>query len=71
MPFQVLDVFDRPSRILLEHEKQEILKMYAHVYHTTMSHISVNDKASVLLNAQVGDIICMRNYKTDIYRLVC
>lgn len=70
MPFQVLDVFDRPSRILFESEKQEILYIYATVYKTTMPSIYEDDPMSIRLGAKENDIICMRNCKTDIYRLV-
>ncbi len=70
MPFQILDVFQRPSKILTDSEKVEILHIYATVYKTNMPHISVNDIASIRLNAKENDIICMRNYDTDIYRLV-
>jgi DNA-directed RNA polymerase subunit H (RpoH/RPB5) len=70
MPFQILDVFQRPSKLLSDYEKQEILHIYATVYKTNMPHISVNDIACIRLNAKENDIICMRNYDTDIYRLV-
>jgi DNA-directed RNA polymerase subunit H (RpoH/RPB5) len=70
MPFQILDVFYRPSKLLTDYEKQEILKIYATVYKTNMPQISVNDFASIQLGAKENDIICMRNKHTEIYRLV-
>lgn len=70
MPFQIFDVFQRPSKLLSDYEKQEILHIYATVYKTNMPHISVNDISCIRLNAKENDIICMRNYDTDIYRLV-
>lgn len=70
MPFQILEVFHRPSKLLTESEKTEILKIYATVYKTHMPQISVNDMTSIKLGAKENDIICMRNKHTEIYRLV-
>lgn len=70
MPFQVLDVFYRPSKLLNDHEKKEILNIYATVYKTNMMNVSINDWISVALGAKENDIICMRNHNENIYRLV-
>ena len=70
MPFQVLDVFYRPSKLLNDGEKEEILNIYATVYKTSMPNISVDDWISITLGAKENDIICMRNHKTEVYRLV-
>jgi DNA-directed RNA polymerase subunit H (RpoH/RPB5) len=70
MPFQILEVFYRPSKLLTDSEKTEILSIYATVYKTNMPQISINDVASIKLGAKENDIICMRNKNTEIYRLV-
>lgn len=70
MQFQVLDIFYRPSKLLNDREKKEILNIYATVYKTNMISISVDDWISITLGAKENDIICMRNNNENIYRLV-
>jgi DNA-directed RNA polymerase subunit H (RpoH/RPB5) len=67
--FHTISGILKPARILYDSEKITVLDMFAkesaHIH-----SISVNDLISVELNAQIGDIICIRNGNTEIYRRV-
>jgi DNA-directed RNA polymerase subunit H (RpoH/RPB5) len=70
MPFEKIDIYFRPARIVKDYEKSDILYNYTQIYKTHMTKISVNDELSIKLRAKVHDIICMRNNNNDIYRYV-
>jgi len=59
----------RPSRLLTDKEKKEILESYK-TSNLSMHTIYVDDWLSVQLDATIDDIICMKDAHSDLYRLV-
>ena len=65
--FQKYDVFSRPAKILTNDDKEIVMAMY---HRSNIQKILIDDWLCIQLGAQEDDIICIRDYNTDIYRLV-
>ena len=59
----------RPSRLLTDPEKEEILHLFKSS-NISMHTIYPDDWLSIHFDAKVNDIICIRDNTTDLYRIV-
>ena len=55
----------RPVRLLNDVEKQQVLQINKNLHHIHTHNIIVT-----VLNAKIGDVICIRNLHDDVYRIV-
>jgi len=55
----------RPVRLLNDIEKQQVLEKNQNLHHIHTYNIIVTE-----LNAKIGDIVCIRNLHSDVYRIV-
>jgi len=67
--FQKIHPNLHPSRLLTDSEKQNILEIF-NSSNANMHTISIDDWISIHFDAKIGDIICMKNNTTELYRLV-
>ena len=59
----------KPSKILTDYEKETIIHLYNQLK-TPFHTIFVDEWLCLQLDARVGDIICMRDNTSDLYREV-
>ena len=59
----------RPSRLLTDTEKENILDLFKSS-NIAMHTISTDDWLTIHFNAKIGDVICIKDNTTDLYRIV-
>jgi len=59
----------KPARLLTESEKKCILENFAE-HNAPIHTIYVDDFLSIALDAKIGDLICMKDSVSEVYRQV-
>lgn len=67
--FQILHPLLRPSKILSNHEKKDVIEYFKY-NNSNIPTIFIDDFICRELCAKVGDIICMQDIKSKLYRIV-
>jgi hypothetical protein len=60
---------NKSIKLLLPTEKERKLQFFTDI-NINVHNIYVDDPYCIFLRAKVGDMICIRNNKTDVYRYV-